>query len=106
MWRHLEIELEKTLKGRLKHLVEDDKKALEKMLEAALKKLLHVPTTRLRELAQSGNRDQLDTTLDTLESLFELETLSAFSTPTASERRPSLPPDESPTSQEPKAQLK
>ncbi len=47
-------ELERSLDGRLKHLAEGDRAALAQMLESALNKLLHAPTTRLKERAADG----------------------------------------------------
>ena len=47
-------ELERSLAGRLKHLAEGDRAALEQMLESAVGKLLHSPTTRLKERAADG----------------------------------------------------
>jgi glutamyl-tRNA reductase len=51
----LVAELERTLAGRLKHLAEADRAALAQMIESAANKLLHVPTTRLREGASSSD---------------------------------------------------
>lgn len=48
-------ELERSLKGKLRHLSEEDRRALERMQEATLNKLLHVPTQRLREAAAAGD---------------------------------------------------
>jgi glutamyl-tRNA reductase len=47
-------ELERTLTGRLKHLEETDRAALRQLIDAATNKLLHTPTTRLREAAASA----------------------------------------------------
>ena len=47
-------ELERSLAGRLKHLAEVDRAALAQMLESALNKLLHAPTSRLKERAADG----------------------------------------------------
>lgn len=44
----LAAELDKTLSGRLKHLPEEDRKALGVMLEAAANKILHAPTRVLK----------------------------------------------------------
>jgi hypothetical protein len=38
----------------LKHLAEGDRAALEQMVESAVSKLLHSPTTRLKERAAEG----------------------------------------------------
>jgi glutamyl-tRNA reductase len=46
-------ELERTLTGRLKHLTDADRAALTQMVDSATNKLLHVPTTRLRDGASS-----------------------------------------------------
>jgi glutamyl-tRNA reductase len=45
----LMAELERTLSGKLKHLAEADRAALTQMMESATNKLLHAPTTRLRD---------------------------------------------------------
>ncbi len=63
-------ELEKSLSGRLKHLSDADRKALEAMLEAAANKLLHVPTSRIRALAGDPEGDEL---VKALHHLFDLE---------------------------------
>jgi len=47
-------ELERSLAGRLKHLPEGDRAALGQMLESAVNKLLHAPTTRLKARASEG----------------------------------------------------
>jgi glutamyl-tRNA reductase len=47
----LAAELDKSLSGRLKHLPDADRKALEAMLDAAVNKLLHAPTTRIKAMA-------------------------------------------------------
>jgi glutamyl-tRNA reductase len=47
-------ELERSLGGRLKHLPEGDRAALAQMLESALNKLMHAPTTRLKARAADG----------------------------------------------------
>lgn len=65
----LDAELERTCKGRLKHLSDDDKKALGAMLDAAVNKLLHAPTTRLKQLATTPQSEDV---ADILRHLFEL----------------------------------
>jgi len=52
-------ELERSLTGRLKHLPDADRAALAQMVESAVNKLLHAPTTRLREGATDGNATDL-----------------------------------------------
>jgi glutamyl-tRNA reductase len=47
-------ELERTLGGRLKHLTEGDRAALTQMVETAVNKLLHTPTTRLKARTAEG----------------------------------------------------
>jgi glutamyl-tRNA reductase len=47
-------ELERSLAGRLKHLAEGDRAALKQMVDSAVGKLLHAPTTRLKERAADG----------------------------------------------------
>ncbi len=49
----LAAELERSLSGRLKHLTEGDRAALQQMMDSAVNKLLHAPTTRLK-VAASG----------------------------------------------------
>jgi glutamyl-tRNA reductase len=51
MRRALSGELDKSLRTKLKHLGPEERAALEKMVEAALNKMLHVPTTLMREIA-------------------------------------------------------
>jgi glutamyl-tRNA reductase len=53
----LAAELERTLAGRLKHLSDDDRKALGVMLDAAANKLLHAPTRALKGATQSSDGD-------------------------------------------------
>jgi glutamyl-tRNA reductase len=48
-------ELDRTLSGRLKHLPEGDRAALTQMMESALNKLLHAPTTKLKARAAEGD---------------------------------------------------
>ncbi len=48
-------ELERSFKGKLKHLGEAERRAVERMLDAALNKLLHTPSQRLREAATAGD---------------------------------------------------
>ncbi len=64
----LMAELERSLSTRLKHLPEGDRAALVQMLDSAANKLLHAPTTRLREAASHGD----GALVETLRSLFEL----------------------------------
>ncbi|HEY3233561.1 MAG TPA: glutamyl-tRNA reductase [Polyangiaceae bacterium] len=68
----MQAELEKSLRGRLKHLGPEDRAALDKMLEAALNKMLHDPSSRLRHAATSDafSPDEL---VSVLEELFGLK---------------------------------
>jgi glutamyl-tRNA reductase len=54
----LQAELERSLAGRLKHLAEGDRAALQQMVESAVNKLMHAPTTRLK--AGASNDDGAD----------------------------------------------
>ena len=47
-------ELERTLGSRLRHLPEGDRAALVQMIDSAVNKLLHAPTTRIKASAASG----------------------------------------------------
>jgi glutamyl-tRNA reductase len=66
----LGAELDKTINGRLKHLSEEDRKALGVMLEAAANKILHAPT---RVLKQATDKPEGSTLIDAARKLFELE---------------------------------
>jgi glutamyl-tRNA reductase len=74
----LELELERSLSGRLKHLGDAERDNLRTMLEAATKKLMHNPTVRLRELAADREAENFrsDLLADALMELFELEPVS------------------------------
>lgn len=69
-------ELDKSLRTRLKHLGHEERLALDRMLEAALNKMLHAPSTRLREVA--GDRDfesyRAEQLASALVELFALDT--------------------------------
>jgi glutamyl-tRNA reductase len=63
-------DLEQTLGGKLRHLPEGDQAVLRKMMESAANKLLHTPTTRLRDASASPHG------LDTVQAatrLFDLQ---------------------------------
>lgn len=84
----LQAELERSLRTRLKHLGENERDALSKMLEASVNKLLHAPTRHLRGLAVEGERGfELEASVALLTEMFELE-LSAAS---AVSQRPGVP---------------
>lgn len=66
-------ELERSARSRLKDIEPAERQAIEKMIDAALNKVLHAPTRRLRELAASGEQEEeLAESVDLLEALFEL----------------------------------
>lgn len=71
----LAAELERSLRGRLKHLGLDEREALEKMMEAAENRLLHAPTMRLRQAAAARETESpsLDELAFALSEVFELE---------------------------------
>lgn len=62
-------ELERSLDGRLKHLPEGDRAALAQMMESAINKLLHSPTSKLKAVASLQEGADLATAL---QSLFDL----------------------------------
>ncbi len=63
-------ELERSLHGRLKHLPEPDRAALAAMLESALSKLMHAPTTHL---ALAPRRAKTRPSWRALKFLFDLK---------------------------------
>ena len=70
----LEIELSRSLKGRLRHLGEDDRGALLKMLDASINRVLHGPTLKLRQAAAVRGAEalSLEQLASALGELFEL----------------------------------
>ena len=64
-------ELERSLGGRLKHLSEGDRAALTQMLESAINKFLHSPTTRLK--ARAGEADDAGELASVVRHLFDLQ---------------------------------
>ena len=62
-------ELQRSLAGKLKHLGEPERKALDGMLQAAVNKLAHVPTVRLKGAVANGNAGEL---VEALCHLFDL----------------------------------
>jgi glutamyl-tRNA reductase len=67
----LAAELDRSLRGKLKHLTDDDRRALEMMAEAAINKMLHAPTRNLKQLSASPRAGEI---AELLCQLFELET--------------------------------
>jgi glutamyl-tRNA reductase len=69
----LEAEVDRSLGGKLRHLGAPDRDALMVMVEAALNKMLHPATARLRRLAtDAGARADLEQAVTSLNYLFEL----------------------------------
>jgi glutamyl-tRNA reductase len=66
----LAAELDRSCKGRLKHLSDKDKEALAIMVDAAVNKLLHAPTRHLKQLAENGHAGDA---AQLVQQLFELE---------------------------------
>lgn len=112
----LRTELDKSLRGRLRSLGEEERAALAVMHEAAINRLLHRATVRLRELA-SGDGEAIEEVTQLLGDLFDLEATSspeATSNPAAASNpeaaleelpsRPALPaPTESVPGSHPRA---
>jgi glutamyl-tRNA reductase len=65
----LVAEVERSLGGRLKHLTEGDRAALAQMIESMTNKLLHAPTTRLKQAAASSDAGDL---VHAMHHLFDL----------------------------------
>jgi glutamyl-tRNA reductase len=70
----LRAEVERSLRGRLKHLGEAEREALATMVDAAVNRILHEPTMRLREAATAESADisGLPELAGALERLFSL----------------------------------
>jgi glutamyl-tRNA reductase len=68
-------ELERSLNGRLKHLAEADRAALSQMVESAVGKLLHGPTTKLKARAAAG--DDASELAAAMRFLFDLQEIAS-----------------------------
>jgi glutamyl-tRNA reductase len=68
----LEAELNRSLRGRLKHLGEQERAALLAMIHAALNKMLHEPSMRLKQAAAGGS-DEAEQLASVLNELFQLD---------------------------------
>jgi len=96
----LEVELNRSVKGRLRHLSVEDRAALVKMLDASVNRVLHGPTRRLRQAATERTAEtlSLDHLTLALEELFQLsrgDTLADDADmPSFDEPLPSTPPPE------------
>lgn len=73
----LRVELERSLRSKLKHVSDSDREAMEKMLDAAVNKLLHLPTRRLRQGAVEKSLEGIpvQVLLSALTELFELSSV-------------------------------
>lgn len=76
----LQGELSRSLRGKLRDLTVDEQKAIDKMLDAGINRLLHAPTIRLREEAARSDSSDLNEWTRALWELFELE-VTAVSAP-------------------------
>lgn len=75
----LRAEHEKSKRGKLRHLGPEEHEAVERMLDAALNKILHTPTVRLREVACNAEEpEQLDSFVEALTELFGLDSDDAM----------------------------
>ncbi len=70
----LMAELERSLSGKLKHLADADRAALQQMVESATNKLLHAPTTRLKAATTGEGGGEL---VASMRHLFDLTTETA-----------------------------
>jgi glutamyl-tRNA reductase len=68
-------ELERSLGGRLKHLAESDRAALTQMMESAVNKLLHAPTTNLK--ARAAEQEDAGELAAVVRFLFDLQEIAA-----------------------------
>lgn len=89
----LVAELERSLATRLKHLGEADRAALTQMIESATNKLLHAPTTRLKQAAGASDGNDL---VRAAQHLFDLRAApspspSSSVAPSAAESEERLP---------------
>ena len=75
-------ELEKSLGGRLKHLGEEERKSLESMVDAITNKLLHAPTSALRQGAATQDGQALAAITRVL---FQIEDTTPAEKPAAAE---------------------
>ena len=74
-------ELERSLASRLKHLPEGDRAALAQMVDSAVNKLLHAPTTRLKASVTESGADDATDYVKTLKHLFDLPEMAPAPTP-------------------------
>lgn len=92
-----EVEMNRSLRGKLKHLNAEDRAAVGKMLESAVNRLLHQPTIRLRQAAveRASEALSLDQLSAAISELFdfdaEAEVTSASDHPPPDAELPSDP---------------
>jgi len=91
------------LTGRLKHLTDTDKKALETMIDAAVNKLLHTPTSRIKALAADARGDDLVKAVhhlfDLADAVREVDAAQATDSPDKEEETHGEPEDPAPRAQ-------
>jgi glutamyl-tRNA reductase len=85
-------ELERSLGGRLRHLTEGDRAALSQMLESAVNKLLHTPTTRLK--ARAAEQQDAGELAAVLRFLFDLQEVGPAAKEEAREKEATPEDDE------------
>jgi glutamyl-tRNA reductase len=92
----LDVELSRSVRGRLKHLSEDDRNAMVKMVEASINRVLHGPTLRLRQAAslRSPEALSLEQLVAALGELFDLSQSTSLA-----DDADMQPDDEAPTSE-------
>jgi len=78
-------ELERSLAGRLKHLTDGDRAALTQMMESAVNKLLHAPTTNLK--ARAAEHEDAGELAAAVRFLFDLQEIAG----TGEARAPEVP---------------
>jgi glutamyl-tRNA reductase len=94
----MEAELARSLRGRLRGLDLDQREALGKMIDSGINRLLHEPTTRLRDEAnqKEGSADDM---IALLNGLFELAEVESTELDVSAVRIPAtvsmMPPEES-----------
>jgi glutamyl-tRNA reductase len=99
-------ELEKSLKGKLKQVDDEQRKALQKMVEAAIKKMLHEPSSVLRSLAGAREKDTedfLESAVEVLSRLFPLGVQDSDDANTAHSQQSAAQLSDSETPSGPKA---
>jgi glutamyl-tRNA reductase len=101
----LRFELERSLRGRLRHLGAPEREALDTMVDAAINRILHEPTTRLRQAASLGDLDipAFPELTAAIEHVFALEAGRSAQEAMRSERPDGAAASSSPRTAEPEA---